>query len=90
MPLDTKLLSVRASPLPPKASTKVAMARSSPLLTVLKGPARLPMMNPTTFKVPGMTATTAHPILLSLGSEENFPPDASVAKRRLFGSKTGQ
>eukprot|EP00972_Heterocapsa_arctica_P094031 13868093-Heterocapsa_arctica.AAC.1 len=48
------------------------------------------MINPTTFKVSGMTATTAQPILRSLGSEENLPPEASVAKRRLLGSETGQ
>eukprot|EP00972_Heterocapsa_arctica_P034882 5134833-Heterocapsa_arctica.AAC.1 len=66
------------------------MARSSPRLTVLKGPVILPMMKPTTSRVSGMTATTAQPILRSLGSDENCPPEASVAKRRLPGSEIGQ
>eukprot|EP00972_Heterocapsa_arctica_P040712 6000458-Heterocapsa_arctica.AAC.1 len=48
------------------------------------------MINPTTFKVSGMIATTAQPILRSLGSKEHFSPEASVAKRRLLGSETGQ
>eukprot|EP00972_Heterocapsa_arctica_P078696 11604268-Heterocapsa_arctica.AAC.1 len=50
----------------------------------------LPMMNPATWRVSRITATTAQPILLSLGSDENFPPEASVANNKLLGSMTGQ